>query len=292
MEIREVHDELIEPVRKFLASREGFRGNWDGLFNYSWKMAGYPYGYAILDQDKVAAFVGTIFSERISDGERSVVCNLTTWYVEDAYRHQRLGLLVLKPILARENLFITSLTPGEATRRILEQLGFQLLEGEQIVVPILPEMTSFLRKRRTGVSISFDKAQIREHLNPPERRILEDHSNLACRQFLINEESTGRHCYGVATTTPLGRFQFLNAQWLNLCYLSDPPLFARNFRFIARDLWLEGRFVLLRYDARLLPSRVSRMESRKPKTRQFKSARSSSPTLDNLYSELVTFNKY
>jgi len=292
MEIREVNSEMVEPIKRFLANREGFHGNWDGLFNYSWKSERYPYGYAILDQEKVVAFIGTIFSERINNGEKKVFCNLTTWYVEEEYRPQRLGLLVLKPVLTKENLLITALSPAEATRQILEKFGFKFLDQEQVAIPVLPSLASFAGKGRKGVSIIFEKSKIPQHLNTEDQRIFEDHSELGCKHFVITEEQNQQYCYGIATATPLGRFRGLKGQWLNLCYLSNPAMFMRAFRFIKKDLWVEGRFLFLRYDARLLPARLSRMELRKKKTRQFKSKNSISGTIDNLYSELVTFNKY
>jgi hypothetical protein len=292
MVIREVHEELVETIKKFLANREGFDGDWDGLFNYSWKMGGYPYGYAILVGEKVAAFIGTIFSERLAAGEKTVFCNLTTWFVEEQYRPQRLGLLVLKPILTKDNLCITALSPADVTREILETFGFKFLDQEQIAVPIIPEMSSLVGRGRKAVSISFEKNEVQKHLSPEELRIFEDHSQLACKHFLIRELGTGQYCYGIATTTPLGRLRLLRGQWLNLCYLSDPAVFVRTFRFIKKDLWSAGRFFFLRYDARLLPARLSRMESRKKKARQFKSNQLIPGIIDNLYSELVTFNKY
>ena len=292
MVIREVNDEMVEPIKQFLANREGFLGDWDGLFNYSWKMRDYPYGYAILVKEKVAAFIGTIFSERITGGKKTVFCNLTTWFVEEEYRPQRLGLLVLKPILTRENLCITALSPADVTKEILAKFGFKFLDQEQIAVPIIPEMSSFVGKGRKAVSLSFEKGEVQKYLNPQELKIFEDHSQLACKHFLIKEVETGKYCYGIATTTPIGKFRLLKGQWLNLCYLSDPAVFMKNFRFIKKELWKEGRFILMRYDARLLPAGLSRMESRKKKARQFKSKQTIPGTVDNLYSELVTFNKY
>lgn len=294
MEIREVHKDLVGAVKRFLANREGFRdsNDWEGLFSYPWKLEGYPYGYAILDEEKLAAFIGTIFSERIADGEKRVFCNLTTLFVEEEYRRQGLGSLVLKPILTRENLFITALSSGDVTRKIFEKFGFKFLDQEQIAIPVVPEVTSLVGKGRKGISITFEKSEIQKHLNPEDLKIFDDHCKLACKHFLIREEKTAQYCYGIATTNPLGRFRLLKGQWLNLCYLSDPAVFVRNLRFIKKDLWMEGRFFLLRYDKRLLPAGLSLMELKKKKTRQFKSKQLISGTVDNLYSELVTFNKY
>ena len=294
MQLREVHEEMIPLIKAFLANREGFRdaNGWEGLFNYSWKLQGYPYGYAILDQERVVGFLGTIFSERVLDGAKRICCNTTSWFVEEEYRAQMVALRLFAPILKMKDLFITNLSPTDRATEICDRMGYQRLDDEQIAVPVIPEIASLLRNGRRRLLVSFERSEIQRHLNPEERRILEDHCNLACKHFLIKELRTGEHCYGIATAMPLGRFRILKGQWLNLCYLSNSELFARNFSFIKNDLLREGRFFLVRYDSRLLSRKLSRMALRRKKMRQYKSKELPSQTIDNIYSELVTFNKY
>src|SRR5215472_7868085 len=97
MKIVEVHDEMIGAVKQFLANRDGFHdaNGWEGLFNYPWKLKGHPYGYAILDEDRIVAFAGTIFSERLIGGQKRICCNASTWFVEEEYRPRMLAILVL-----------------------------------------------------------------------------------------------------------------------------------------------------------------------------------------------------
>jgi hypothetical protein len=51
MMICEVHEDLVPRVHHFLCQREEFGRftNWDPLFNYPWKTAEFPYGYAMMD---------------------------------------------------------------------------------------------------------------------------------------------------------------------------------------------------------------------------------------------------
>lgn len=296
MEIREVHEDMIAAVKSFLADREEFRdsNNWEGLFNYPWKLKGYPYGYAIFDQEKMVGFLGTIFSERVIAGTKTMCCNTTSWFVEEEYRTQMVALRLFAPILKMKDLLITNLSPTDRAKEICEKMGYMYLDQEQIALPVLPNI-EFLTGSRSGrgrLWVSFEKNEIGSHLSPAEQKIFEDHCSLACQHFLIKELPSGESCYGIATTTPLGRFRRLKGQWLSLCYLSDASVFARNFRFIKKDLWMAGRFVALRYDARLLPGKLSRMAVRKKKARQYKSKEAFFSAVDNIYSELVTFNKY
>ena len=292
MEIREVHEDLIGAVKGFLANREGFRdsNDWEGLFSYPWKLEGYPYGYAILDEGKIVAFIGTIFSERLIEGKTRICCNMTTWFVEEEYRPRMLARLILNPIFKMNDLLITALTPSDLSRGILERLGFKFLDQEQIAIPIAPGILSLVSNLKKPLVI-FNGNGIEQHLDQENRKIFKDHTMLACKHFLIKENDTGEYCYGIATTTPLSKFRLLKGQWLSLCYLSDPIVFVRNFRFLKRDLWAR-RFFLLRYDKRLLPGNLSKIFMRRKKARQYKWKEAIPPRVDNLYSELVTFNKY
>jgi len=282
---------MIGAVKAFLANRDGFQdaNNWDGLFNYPWKPEGLPYGYAILNQEKMVGFLGTIFSERLVEGKKRICCNTTSWFVEEEFRTQMQALRLFGPILRMKGLLITNMSPTDRAAEICERLGYKHLDGDQVVVPVLPTLAFWTRKR---LLVSFDPNEIREHLNSEEKKILGDHSGLACKHFLIKECHTGQYCYGIATTTRLRRLGRLKGQWLNLCYTSDAEVFRKNYRFLWREFWRQGRFFLVRYDSRLLPGRLSRIAMRMKKIRQYKSNEPVHSTIDNIYSELVTFNKY
>jgi acetoacetyl-CoA synthetase len=292
MEIREVHEDMIGAVKEFLADREGFRdlNGWQGLFNYPWKLTAYPYGYAITEGQEILAFVGTIFSERLIDGKDRVCCNMNTWYVLEEHRPRMLALRILKPIISMNDVLITALSPGDLTVTVLERLGFKLLDEEQIAVPVTPSIFSLFPKTKRPL-VLFDDPAIEAYLGQEDRKIFKDHATLSCKHFLIREEETGQYCYGIATTALLRKLSFLHGKWLNLCYLSNPEVFVRNFRFLKRHLW-SRRFLALCYDARLLPGNISKVSVRKKKMRQYRWNDGQLGRVDNLYSELVTFNKY
>lgn len=293
MVIREVHEDLIPQVRDFLAQQPEFgnRRDWDGLFRYGWKRSEYPYGYAAMDSDRVVAFIGTIYSERIILGNKIPYCNLSTWIVDSNYRSRLLGLLILERIFKAKDVLISSLTPSESSREISEKMGFRLLEQSQITVPMLPSFALALNGNG-NLLISFDGQEIRKHLDDEHRAIHEDHVGLECTHFLVKENATGMYCYGIGTSSALRRLRAFGAKWLNLCYLSNVDVFVRNFQCFKKHVWRHGRFLLLRYDSRLIPFRLSSIEFKTKRARQFRSAVFSSCHLDNLYSELVTFNKY
>ena len=292
MEIREVRENLVGAVKNFLADREGFRdaNGWQGLFNYSWKMPEYPYGYVVTEGDQILAFVGTIFSERVVDGRPRLYCNMNTWYVLEEYRPRMLALTVLKPMLRLKDVLLTALTPADLTVTVLERLGFKLLDEEQIAIPIRPPVFPTLRSAKPPLVLFGDPA-IEPHLRAEHRKIYRDHASLGCTHFLIKEASSERYCYGVATTSLMRKLSFMGGKWLNVCYVSDANFFAENFRFFRKQLW-KRKFMGLCYDARLLPKDLSKLSVKKKKKRQYKWANGPAGPIDNLYSELVTFNKY
>jgi hypothetical protein len=292
MEIREVHDDMIDAVKAFLADREGFRdlNGWKGLFNYAWKLPAYPYGYVITEGEEILAFVGTIFSQRLIDGRDRICCNMNTWYVLEEHRPRMLALRILKPIISMNDVLITALSPGDLTVTVLERLGFKILDEEQIAIPVTPAIFPAFAKSERPL-VLFDDPGIEQYLSDEDRKIFKDHSTLACKHFLIREKQAGPHCYGIATTSPLRKLPFLGGEWFNICYLSNPGVFVENFRFFRTHL-LRRRFLALCYDARLVPKNVSRLFLRRKKKRQYRWKEGALGKVDNLYSELVTFNKY
>jgi hypothetical protein len=244
-----------------------------------------------MDGDKVVAFIGTIYSERVIQGKTVPYCNLSTWIVDSKYRSMLLGRLILERIFKVKDVFISSLTPSDSSRDISEKMGFKLLERCQITIPIFPQVALALNGNR-DLLISFDAHEIQNQLSNEDRVIYEDHCGLGCTHFVVKEKDTGLYCYGIGTTSTVRRLRPFGAKWLNLCYLSNVDVFVRNFQYLKKYLWRHGRFLLLRYDSRLIPNPLSFIEFKSRKARQFKSAVFSSCQLDNLYSELVTFNKY
>ena len=294
--VKEVHEELIVPVKEFLGQQEdfGLSRNWDPVFQYPWKLADYPYGYAILDGDKIAGFLGTMFSRRSVAGKDVIFCNMTSWIMGAEYRAMRLGSKLLNPILESETLLITNLTPVAAYRKSYEKMGFQVLEREQISIPVIPWLTSATNGGSNGREqlLTFDDDEIQAGLNESDRKIFLDHKGLPCVHFLIRQRDSARYCYGIATTSLVNKLRFMGAKLLNVCYLSDTDLFVRSLKLFKKHLWAYGRVVFLRYDSRLLSAQLSAIEFRNQGLRLFRSNGIASRDVDNLYTELITFNKF
>jgi hypothetical protein len=294
MIIREVHDDLVYQVRRFLSSRKEFeyREDWDPIFNYSWKLDDFPYGYAILQGSAVVGFLGTLFSERVIRGEKLVYCNLCTWIVDDESKGARsLAAALLFPVMKMKEAVITCYTANAMAQRCFDRLGFKRMDIKQIVISTIPGLS--VSAWRDSLQVSLDPNEIEHHLNDHDLSILNDHRDLTCTHFLIRDIDTDQYCYGIGTTSALRRRFLSGWKCFNICYLSDAAFFAEKIAPIKKHLRKERTVALLRYDSRLIWEHLSSLEYKMPTVRlSFGADRFNRGDIDNLYSELVTYNKY
>jgi hypothetical protein len=301
MMICEVHEDLAPSAHHFLCQREEFgrSANWDPLFNYPWKTAEFPYGYALVDGEQIHGFLGTVYARRTINGKSTIFCNISTWVVDESYRAglgkagRGLGKRLVEPVLAHKDVVVTALTPNVLSAKSCESMGFKRLDSEQAVIPVFPGFrgwSGFGSSRK--LAISFKPREISKRLTEKEREICNDHRDLPCKHFLIDSPKTGEYCYGIATTGPIRRLAMVGGRVLNLCYLSNSEFFARHFWSFAGLLWDEDRIAAVRYDKRMIPQTVSTLSRRKVAPRLFHAAEIGGPQVDLLYSELVLFNFY
>ena len=301
MMICEVHEDLAPSAHHFLCQREEFgrSTHWEPLFNYPWKTAEFPYGYALMDGKQIRGFLGTVFARRIINGKSTIFCNISTWVVDESYRAslgnagRGLGKRLVEPVLAHKDVVVTALSPNVLSAKSCESMGFKHLDSEQVVIPVFPGFRGWPGIGSSQkLAISFKPCEIRKRLNEKEREICNDHRDLPCKHFLIDSPKTGEYCYGIATSGPIRRLAMVGGRVLNLCYLSNSEFFARHFWSLAGLLWEEARIAAVRYDKRMIPQTVSTLSQRKVAPRLLHAADIGGPQVDLLYSELVLFNFY
>jgi hypothetical protein len=305
MVIAEVTDEMVPQVREFLCTRKefGFCHDWDGVFNYTWKQANFPYGYAIVHQGTILGFLGTMFCERVIGGNSFVYCNLSTWVVDDGHKGARsLAAALLAPVLKIKNVLITCFTANDKAQKSYEKIGFKRIDDQQIALPTLTSYCGWGMKRSREVT--FDTDAIKRHLNEKDSRMLRDHKNLKCTHLLVRDTITNQYCYLIGTTTPfrlrrlplpsgiLSRF-LTRCNCFNVCYASSPIFLVENIQAVNKHLWRNRNSLALRYDSRLISHRLSVLEYKMPTERLcFSATGLQAVDIDDLYSELVTHNTY
>lgn len=301
MVIKEVDQAMVPQAKEFLSSAKAFSHikDWNPVFEYPWKLRQYPYGYAMFENHSIVGFLGTIFSERVLGGQRAVHCNLSAWIVDEDYRTalgaegKGVGRHLIDPVLSMKHILITNLTPSSRSKVSCERLGFETLDEKQVVIPILATRFLAVSGRTSRLHFSSCQDEISPYLKGNDEQIFADHRELRCMHFLIRDSRADEYCYLIATTSRIERI-FPERNWLNLhlCYVSNTAFLARHFTVISRHLSQRHRVALLRYDSRLIPRRLSVFAFTIPALRMIRATIPAFRELDNIYTELVTHNKY
>ncbi len=193
------------------------REHWKNLFIYGWDSGEDHFGYVLRDQGRIVGVLGMIFSRRIVDGTTHKICNLHSWYVQEAYRHR--SLMLLRPLLKMNDYTITDFTPSDAVFRLTLRLGFQVLDARLRIM-----LSSGLPRRvRPGGSFLFtrDAAFMRQRLYAGERQILQDHLPYPCQHLLVYNPE--QHCYIV-----FSRVDRFAIPYCFVHFIGNPAMFRRR----------------------------------------------------------------
>lgn len=190
------------------------REHWKSLFIYGWDSGEDHFGYVLRDEGRIVGVLGMIFSRRIVDGTTHKICNLHSWYVQEAYRHR--SLMLLRPLLKMNDYTITDFTPSDGVLRLILKMGFQVLDARLRIML----STGVPRPVRPGGSFLFtrDEAFMRKRLYAGERQILLDHRPYNCQHLLVYNRD--QHCYIV-----FSRVDRFAIPYCFMHFISNPPMF-------------------------------------------------------------------
>src|SRR5262245_12306715 len=138
--------------------------------------AGAPkYGYLLESNDTVVGALLLIFS-RVGNGERSITrCNVSSWFVEPAFRGYA-SLLVSKAFSHKDVTYL-NLTPAPHTVPILLAQGYQQYSrGIFVALPALQRRGKDATVVRTGSALS-------SWGEPFEHELLTEHARFGCVSF-------------------------------------------------------------------------------------------------------------
>ena len=226
---------LLQKIDSQLSEAE-----WYSLFTQPWHQPEDYCGYGLFDGSAMVGFLGLIFSQRNIDGQVENFCNLTSWFIEEAYRGHAISMML--PLRKLKNYTITDLSPTERVAAISKKLGFQELDTKITALP------NVLGKIQVNKKLKFtrDLAAIQSKLNSAEKLLLEDHRSCSrCHHLLAEVES--KHCYIIFTIVKNAKSPYYQIQ-----YLSNPELFARYSLAIRQGIAAIDKFLLVLVDRRLL----------------------------------------
>jgi len=182
------------------------------------------YGYLLESAGIPVGVTLRIHSSIPVDGDVSIRCNLSAWYVEPAFRSHAamLAAHALKP----EHVTYFNISPAPHTLPILEAQGFtRYCSGRFVAIPALSA-----RSYGARVEAVESDTYAREDLSPSEIQFLLDHARYGCVS-LVCSSANRRHPF----IFRLRRFRFVPIACLVYCRaLEDFVRFAGPLgRFLA-----------------------------------------------------------
>jgi hypothetical protein len=241
--IRPITESFLEEAVKMLARGFPYRPIqfWkDGvsrLRQFRSPHQAWPYGYFLQVDGADVGIILTIASERtLPEGGLQTVVNLSSWYVEPAYRG--LAPFMLRRVLKNSDpvTIFTDLTPTPAVIRINEALGFRCW-NEGCMILGLPWFGFALRSKGTVLPLHKLPSGA---LNDSVRQMMEDHAGMGAVVGILLDQSA---------TLPL---IFYRTRWKGLpavclAYADNRAQVLSSLSAVARFLISEGH-VLLRID--------------------------------------------
>jgi hypothetical protein len=143
----------------------------------------YPrYGHVLLVEGVVVGVLLQIFSRRDTATGSRIVCNLSSWCVDQEHRGHS-AMLHLNSVKRKEVTYL-NISPAVHTRRAIEAFGFRRFsEGQIVLAPIL----SAPRRKAQVVAFAANQPEA-ALLSQNERQILIEHSAMGCRALVCLEE--------------------------------------------------------------------------------------------------------
>ena len=271
----EFSDQLLTLFERFHASRIT-RPMWEGFLNYSSPRIDLPSGLVLLAQQRVVGFLGTLYSERRIRGVAEILCNLSSWIVDDAHRASGIGLL--RRALHSRDVTITCFSASSRVEAILRQLGFKDLEDTGCFFSIAHGLTL----KVPSVSIVANREDIGILLKGECAELFRDHAYPHCRHLYWSCDRG--ECYVLYTirhkrnVLPYAHIHFVsNRQVFNSSTVALVRLLARMHTAVG--FLVERRF--------LEPGhRPGRFVYPLPLHRLYRSSALLPVDIDNLYTEL------
>lgn len=235
------------------------------------------HGFMLRVGEDVVGAYPTIYSTREIDGRPEHFCNLAVWFTAPKYRHH--SVRMLHAILSQRGWHFTDLTPIEKVQQLDLRLGFKYLDTTTLLIPNLPWPS--LPDR---VTITSEPRRIDAALSSDARTYYRDHAGCRWARHLAlvwDDQS----CYIQWRRERRKRLPVFSS----IRYVSNPTLFRKAYRPLARHLLLHFGAIATLAEVRVIGGRVRpSLELSKSPARMYKSDTLSPDNIDYLYSEITS----
>jgi acetoacetyl-CoA synthetase len=253
--------------------------DWRPLYTNNWLADNPTRGFVLTDGGRIVGHVATIYSQREINRKTGIVCNFSGFYIAPAYRGQGLGATLVAAAVRDEGITYHTLTPAPVTQRVMDALGFAILERHILLFPPGLNAKTLWRSR---VDIDVNDRTVRASLGQAERRIYDDHASYDCLQM------TARDAGGTAYLVVKRRLRQVRSVPIPLSqilYCSAPDVLARNLERIKLAIMWQQKTFGIAMNERLFPNAPRAI--RREDIAQYRSPVFTPNQLDLLYSEFV-----
>lgn len=247
--IRPATDDDLDEVCALLQS--GFSNprvaaaDWRRLATAPWRPADSPYGYVLVRDGRIVGFLGTLFVDQAgTDGGKTTICNLTSWYVEPA--HRTVGIGLLSAALESPHTTFTSLTPARSVATILKDVGFVAYARLDFFGPRL----GGLRLRWARVQIDINRTLIRDRLPFSQQKIFDTHRYPGLLHILVSNDTESTYLIAKRRVM-IWRGWAIGVS--ELIYIENLSVLHRHFDRVVNRLLLAQRTVLFSIEDRFSP---------------------------------------
>lgn len=297
LQVRSIEDRDIPRVIEL--AREGFdqlRPYPDSvlqrLFTYKWNGSDQKpnLGFALWAGEEIVGMLGAVYAERMLGGRRIKTCNLSTWYVRPEFRAA--GIKLLSAVLLQKEYSITNFTASPSVRRIMEALGFDVIDNRKWVYLPWQCAKAMLRLERQVIS---SPSEIQNILEGEERQFLDEHISCHVSHYALCAE--GAYSYLVLKRrripghivfpwVPIRKLKLIWYPCMEMLYLGNPDLAIKSWDILTASIIRRERVLAVVVAERFLgptPPKGVELEHRSyllPRVPLH-------TTIDSLYSELA-----
>jgi hypothetical protein len=242
-------------------------------------------GWVLADGDDIVGFVSTIFSERTIRGEAMRLCNTSSWIVKPAYRAHSLGLHA--KVIADESVTVTNLSPTAQVLKLLEKLGFTLMDKSQrIILPVVTPRTFMDR-----CEILTRPGAVQDALTGENLRFFRDHQLPFNRHVLLRTAVGDSYVMMNRTLKTIGGS--LRLPFARVHHIGAPEVFVRHLEKLVARVAVSLEVVAMIVDNRMLQGTVPWHSFLRPggeRKAAFRSKRLTAEDIDGLYTEATLLN--